>query len=112
MSRFCGLPIGLVTLPMVTAKASANNNILGEVLALLASNRTTGVAKKAEEEEHHIQVDGFQGVQRRYLQRRQNGDCTHSHDLPYLQVKLTDPTDDNQQKNKRENNYWNHLLQL
>jgi hypothetical protein len=32
--------------------------------------------------------------------------------LPNLKAKLTNPPDDNQDKNKRKNNYWYHLLQL
>jgi hypothetical protein len=32
--------------------------------------------------------------------------------LPYLQAKFTNPPDNNQDKNKRKNNYRNHLLQL
>ena len=32
IKRFCGFPIGLMTLPIVTEKAKAINNNLGEIL--------------------------------------------------------------------------------
>ncbi len=43
MSKFCGLPIGLVTLPIVIANARASNNNFGEVLYCEASISITRV---------------------------------------------------------------------
>jgi hypothetical protein len=39
MSRFCGLPMGLATLPMVTAKARARRSGLGGILQRRAIKR-------------------------------------------------------------------------
>lgn len=43
ISRFCGLPIGLIVLPMVIANASDSNSTLGEIEFLLASRSIRGV---------------------------------------------------------------------
>jgi len=42
-SRFCGLPIGLITLPIVTEKANASNSSFGRIPVFLAICNTTGV---------------------------------------------------------------------
>src|SRR3990172_3961145 len=47
MSRFWGLPMGLATLPIVTAKASESNKALGGIADFLARDRTTGVPMMA-----------------------------------------------------------------
>lgn len=36
MSRFCGFPIGLMTLPIVTANAKERSRSFGEILCFLA----------------------------------------------------------------------------
>jgi len=43
IKRFCGFPMGLTTLPVVTANASARSIIFGGRLCLFASASMTGV---------------------------------------------------------------------
>ena len=43
ISKFCGFPIGLMTLPEVTPKAKDKRRSLGEMLWDLARYRITGV---------------------------------------------------------------------
>src|SRR3989344_7145248 len=43
ISRFCGFPIGLMTLPMVMAKAKVSNNGFAGRQCFLARSRTIGV---------------------------------------------------------------------
>ncbi len=43
MRRFCGFPIGLITLPVVTANAREKSISLGEILYFLEKPRTSGV---------------------------------------------------------------------
>ena len=47
ISKFCGFPIGLTTLPMVTENASANNNSSADISCLRAIRSTTGVPMMA-----------------------------------------------------------------
>jgi hypothetical protein len=43
MRRFCGLPIGLSALPVVTATARVNNRSFGDIFCFLEMFRTIGV---------------------------------------------------------------------
>ena len=43
MRRFCGFPIGVTTLPVVTAKASVRRSGLGEMFSLLERVSMIGV---------------------------------------------------------------------
>ena len=47
ISRFCGLPIGLTTLPIVTENASANSISFGDISCFLAIRSTIGVTMMA-----------------------------------------------------------------
>jgi len=85
---------------------------VGEVGQVTAVDQRFTDNKHAEEKKDDIQIDGLDGIQRRDLQRRQYGNSAGGHDLPDLKVELTNPPDNNQNKNNRENNYWNHLLPL